>query len=183
MRVQSLKKQALNGVPVVARKPRAGGNASEAARARDTQLALSSDLSYDIMTSLAGFWIRRAQLVVMKSFDRHFSDLHLRPVEAAALILIGKNQDISQNVLATALGTDQATMVAISTRLEDQNLISRRRLVADRRYQVLNLTSEGKKTAAVVKKRLTVHNENVLKNLSATRRKQLVSFLQAIVQR
>ena len=135
------------------------------------------------MTSLAGFWIRRAQLVVMKSFDRHFSDLQLRPVEAAALILIGKNQDISQNVLATALGTDQATMVAISTRLEDQNLISRQRSVADRRYQVLNLTSEGKKTATVVKKCLTVHNENVLKNLSATQRKQLVSSLQAIVQR
>ncbi len=183
MRVQSLKKQASNGVSVVARNPRARANVSAAARARDTQLALSSDLSYDIMTSLAGFWIRRAQLVVMKSFDRHFSGLQLRPVEAAALILIGKNHDISQNVLATALGTDQATMVAISTRLEDQNLISRQRSVADRRYQVLNLTSEGKKTAAIVKKRLAVHNENVLKNLSPTQRKQLVSSLQAIVQR
>lgn len=183
MRAQALKKRKSDGVPASARKRKAVAGNGEAQRASDDQLALLSDLSYDVLTSLAGFWIRRAQLVVMKSFDKHVADLKLRPVEAAALVLIGKNKDISQNVLAAGLGTDQATMVAISTRLEDRGLISRRRLVADRRYQVLSLTSDGKKTATVVKKRLDLHNENILKDLSEAQRKQLVSALQTIVQR
>jgi len=162
---------------------RAAAVNGDAQKASEAQLALLSDLSYDVLTSLAGFWIRRAQLVVMKSFGQHVADLNLRPVEAAALVLIGSNKDISQNVLAAALGTDQATMVAICTRLENRELIARRRLTSDRRYQALSLTTAGKRVAAAVKKRLDLHNENILKNLSAAQRKQLVSSLQAIVQR
>lgn len=176
MRLQTAKKS--NGR---ARKLPAGNG--EASRLSDNQLALLSDLSYDMLTSLAGFWIRRAQLVVMKSFGQHLADLNLRPVEAAALVLIGKNKDVSQNVLAAALGSDQATMVAICTRLENRGLIARRRLNSDRRYQALSLTAEGKKVSTIVKKRLRMHNENIVKHLSSAQRKQLVSFLQVIVQR
>jgi DNA-binding MarR family transcriptional regulator len=146
------------------------------------KLSLLSDLSYGLLTNLAGFWIRRAQLVVMKSFGQHLSDLNLRPVEAAALVLVGKNKDLSQNFLAAALATDQATMVAICVRLEDRNLISRQRPASDRRYQSLSLTNEGRKLSAIVEKRLQRHNENLLKNLSVAQRKQLMANLHAIVQ-
>ncbi len=154
-----------------------------AVKTNDNKLSLLSDLNYDVLTSLAGFWIRRAQLVVMKSFERHLADLNLRPVEAAALVLIGKNKDLSQNFLAAGLGTDQATMVAICARLEERDFISRRRPAADRRYQSLSLTGSGKKISALVRKRLRLHNESLLKNLSTTQRKQLMGYLQAIVQR
>ena len=158
-------------------------NDRERAKESDRKLALLPELNYDGLTDLAGFWIRRAQLVVMKSFGQHLADLNLRPVEAAALLLIGKNRDLSQNMLAGGLGTDQATMVAICTRLEGRKLILRRRLLADRRYQSLSLTPKGKKIAVVVERRLRAHNGNVLENLSATKRKQLMAHLQAIVQR
>lgn len=176
MRAQTSKKPSVNGS---ARKASAG---SEAQKASDNQLALLSDLSYDMLTELIGFWIRRAQLVVMKSFGQHLVDLDLRPVEAAALVLIGRNKDVSQNVLAAALGTDQATMVAICTRMEARKLITRRRLSTDRRYQTLSLTPEGKRISMFVKKRLRMHNENVVRNLSAAQRKQLLTFLRDIVQ-
>lgn len=177
MRAQISKKPSSNGAN---RKLSAGG---EPSKADDSQLALLNDLSYDMLTELVGFWIRRAQLVVMKSFGQHLVDLDLRPVEAAALVLIGRNKDLSQNVLAAALGTDQATMVAICTRLEARELIARKRLSTDRRYQTLSLTPEGKRVSMIVKKRLRAHNENVVQKLSASQRKQLVSFLQDIVQR
>jgi DNA-binding MarR family transcriptional regulator len=44
-------------------------------------------------------------------------------VDAAALLLIGKNEDISQIDLTAALGTDQSTMVAICTRLEGRGFV------------------------------------------------------------
>ncbi len=159
-----------------------GSSDRAAVKPVDGKLALLPELDYDVLAGLAGFWIRRAQLVVMKSFGQHLTDLNLRPVEAAALVLIGKNKDLSQNMLAAGLGTDQATMVAICTRLEDRNLILRRRLPADRRYHSLSLTPEGKKISAIVDKRLRMHNENLLKKLSVGNRKQLMAHLQAIVQ-
>ncbi len=176
MRAQGLKKA--NGTV-----RKTSGTSADSGKLSDSQLALLNDLSYDMLTSLAGFWIRRAQLVVMKSFGQHLEDLELRPVEAAALVLIGKNKDLSQNVLAAALGTDQATMVAICGRLESRDLIARRRLTTDRRYHALSLTTEGKRISMFVKKRLRAHNENILKHLSAAQRKQLVSSLQVLVQR
>ena len=119
----------------------------------------------------------------MKSFGQHMVGLDFRPVEAAALVLIGQNKDVSQNVLAAGLGTDQATMVAICSRLESRGLISRRRMASDRRYQALSLTAEGKRLSMIVKKRLRTHNQNIDKSLSANQQKQLISFLQSVVQR
>jgi DNA-binding MarR family transcriptional regulator len=176
MRAQRVKSPSPGG----SRKLPAANNVSS--KLSDSQLALLADLNYDMLTGLAGFWIRRAQLVVMKSFGQHLADLDFRPVEAAALVLIGQNKDVSQNVLAAGLGTDQATMVAICSRLESRDLISRRRLSSDRRYQALSLTAEGKRLSMIVKKRLRTHNENIVKGLSAQQQKQLVSFLQTIVQ-
>lgn len=178
MRAQRLKNPAQNGST---RKVSAGSDISP--KLNGTQLALLSGLDYDMLTGLVGFWIRRAQLVVMKSFGQHLAGLDFRPVEAAALVLIGQNKDISQNVLAAGLGTDQATMVGICSRLEARGLITRRRMSSDRRYQALSLTAEGKRLSMIVKKRLRTHNENIVKNLSAHQRKQLVSFLQVLVQR
>jgi DNA-binding MarR family transcriptional regulator len=147
-----------------------------------TSLSLIADVDYDLLPQNLGFWIRRAQLAIMKSFDEHLKGLKLRPVDAAALLLIGKNEDISQIDLTAALGTDQSTMVAICTRLEGRGFVERRRRAEDRRYQVLSLTAEGRKATAVVRKQLHAHNENVARNLSASQRKQLTSLLRNVVE-
>ena len=143
-------------------------------------LAPVGDVNYDFLVKHAGFWLRRAQLAVMKSFEQHIGELKLRPVEAAALVLIGKNRGLSQSSLTIALGTDQSTMVGISTRLEDRGLIERRRLTADRRYQILALTTDGELAAQVVKEGLTMHNKNILRNLSPSERDVLIQLLKKV---
>lgn len=148
----------------------------------EPHLSLMANVDYDMLPQLAGFWVRRAHLTVMKSFEAHTKELQLRPVEAAALLLTGQNSNISQIVLTSALGTDQSTMVAICTRLEKRGFIERKRLAEDRRYQMLNLTAAGRKAAAQVRKCLSAHNENVLRNLSAAQRKQLATLLQLLVK-
>jgi DNA-binding MarR family transcriptional regulator len=138
-------------------------------------------ISYDLLPSLAGFWLRRLQIKVLKSYEKHLSELELRPVEAAALLILCANSDITQNTLSAALGTDQSTMVGISTRLEKRGFIMRRRQANDRRYQVLNLTPAGRKTTIIVKKRLSAHNKNILRNLSPRERETLLTLLKKVV--
>ena len=143
---------------------------------------LTLGVNYDILPELAGFWLRRAQIYVLRSFDKHTHDLKIRPVETATLLLIGKNRNLSQIALTSALGTDQSTMVAISTRLEELGFIQRRRLATDRRYQALNLTRAGQKLVSVVRKRLLVHNENVLRRLTPSQRKEFIGLLIRVVE-
>jgi len=154
------------------------GNGADA----EPHLSLMENVNYDLLPNHIGFWIRRAQLAVMKSYEEHVGDLDLRPVEAAAILLIGQNKDISQIVLGSALGTDQSTMVAICTRLENRGYIERRRLPEDRRYQLLTLTAEGSRAAVAVRKRLIAHNENVLRRIPAAERKKLLAMIQNLVQ-
>jgi DNA-binding MarR family transcriptional regulator len=139
-------------------------------------------VNYGVLLDLAGFWLRRQQVSVLKSYGNHLGDLHLRPVETAALILLESNKDITQNALANALGTDQSTMVGISTRLEERELIERRRQANDRRYQILNLTPTGRKLATTVKKRLLAHNENILRRLSPNERQSFFDILTKIIE-
>lgn len=148
----------------------------------EPHLSLMSNVNYDLLPQLAGFWVRRVHLRVMKSFEKHIAELRLKPVEAAALLLIGQNDNISQIVLTSALGTDQSTMVAICTRLEKRGFIERKRFAEDRRYHVLSLTAAGRNASAQVRKRLFKHNENVLRKLSADQRRRLISLLEIIVE-
>ncbi len=145
-----------------------------------SRLAPVRDVNYDFLIKHAGFWLRRAQLTVMKSFEQHLGELKLRPVEAAALVLIGKNRGLSQSSLTAALGTDQSSMVGISTRLEERGLIERRRLMPDRRFQILDLTKDGELAVVAVKEGLSVHNKNVLRNLSPAERDLLIQLLKKI---
>jgi DNA-binding MarR family transcriptional regulator len=179
---QQVQKANLSNVKLPAsRRPRAKTNNS-AERNTEPRLSPMANVDYDLLPKHLGFWIRRAQLAVMKSYLEHMGDLDLRPVEAAAILLVGQNKDISQIVLGSALGTDQSTMVAICTRLEKRGFIERRRLPEDRRYQLLNLTTEGRKAATLVRKRLTAHNENMLNRISSAERKQLLSLLQTLIK-
>ncbi len=161
-------------------RPRKKAEPSGEEKANDSRLAPVRDVNYDFLVKHAGFWLRRAQLAVMKSFEQFVGELKLRPVEAAALVLIGKNRGLSQSLLTAALGTDQSSMVGISTRLEERGLIERRRLEADRRYQILELTKDGELAVEVVKDGLSLHNKNVLRNLSVSERDVLIQLLKKV---
>jgi DNA-binding MarR family transcriptional regulator len=156
---------------VAKRAAAAGGDAPD--------LAASAD--YDVLVGLLGFWIRRAQVKVLRSFARHLEDYDLSPTEVAALILISANEGLSQIALASALDADQSTVVNMLLSLEQRTLISRIRLPEDRRYHVLSLTAEGGKTVQKIKSVLARHNRALQDHLSADERKTLLSLLRRFV--
>jgi DNA-binding MarR family transcriptional regulator len=143
---------------------------------------LAVTANYDVLYELLGFWIRRAQVKVLRSFARHLEQYELSPTEVAALILMGANEGLSQIALASALDADQSTVVNMLVSLERRNMMSRVRLPKDRRYQVLSLTPAGTETVQRIKSVLAQHNQALQEKLSADERKALLVLLRRFVE-
>jgi DNA-binding MarR family transcriptional regulator len=79
--------------------------------------------------------------------------------QTATLWLINANHGVSQVAIAAALGMDRATMMAVTDRLEDRNLLVRKRSTVDRRRQELYLTPAGQGALRKVKARIAEHEE------------------------
>jgi len=150
-------------------------------RTTDSALHPVDGVNYDMLPQQVGFWVRRAQLAVMRSFEEYTRNLDLRPVETAAILILDGNPNITQIALAAALGSDQSTMVAISTKLEKRGLIERRRALEDRRYQLISLTPKGGHMAHDIREALAAHDRSLTRNMSGEQRKQLVQLLKQLV--
>jgi DNA-binding MarR family transcriptional regulator len=155
-----------------------GAKSSVGARADGPPLA---SIDYGVLVSLVGFWIRRANIHVLRSFGRHLGDLDLRPVEVATLIILGSNAGLSQIALAAALGTDQSTLVGLLARLEERKLIDRKRLPADRRFHEVTLTRGGRAMVRSLETRLAEHDAATLRPLAAEERPVLISLLRRLL--
>jgi DNA-binding MarR family transcriptional regulator len=95
---------------------------------------------------------------------RHYmicvAELDLTQTQTAALWLINGNPGVSQVDLASTLGMDRATMMAIIDRVEARALVLRRKSATDRRRQELNLTPAGQSLLRKVKARIALHESH-----------------------
>jgi DNA-binding MarR family transcriptional regulator len=144
---------------------------------------LAAKVDYDVLPGLLGFWIRRAQVKVLRSFDLHLAGFAMTPAEVAARILTGANEGLSQIALAEALDADQSTVVNLLVGLERRGMISRVRLPEDRRYQVLSLTSAGRESLRAIKAALARHNRSLQRELAASEGKTLLALLRRFVEK
>ena len=144
--------------------------------------ALAGTADYDVLPDLLGFWIRRAQVKVLRSFAHHLEAHRFSPTEVAALILMSANEGLSQIALASALDADQSTVVNMLLSLEQRNMISRIRHPRDRRYQVLSLTPDGSKAVQGIKSALNRHDRSLQAKLSPSERKTLLALLRRFVE-
>jgi MarR family transcriptional regulator for hemolysin len=70
---------------------------------------------------------------------------------ARALFRLAKKQNMTQTELACELEVEQATMVRLLDRMEDNGLIERRQDANDRRVKLIVLTAHGEEQAAFVR--------------------------------
>jgi MarR family transcriptional regulator for hemolysin len=71
---------------------------------------------------------------------------------ARALFRLAKRQHMTQTELACELEVEQATMVRLLDRMEENGLIERRPDANDRRVKLIALTEHGEEQAAFVRK-------------------------------
>jgi DNA-binding MarR family transcriptional regulator len=134
----------------------------------------------DILPTLIGYNIRRAQIVLWRDFARTVADGEIRPGMFSAIALVRANPGIAQVELAGELSIDKASMVSLIDRLEDAGWILRTRSVEDRRRQGLTLTAAGEKMYKTLKREMLDHEQKFAALYSESERKQLVNLLRRL---
>ena len=142
--------------------------------------ATGRSLDLGSLPELLGFHLRLANVAVYRDFTASLSDLGLTQKQCATLQLIEANSGVSQVDLANTLGTDRATMMAMIDRLEQRDLLIRRRSVEDRRRQELYLTDIGCVLLTKAKAVIAEHEERFVSRFKPAELKVLIDALRRI---
>jgi DNA-binding MarR family transcriptional regulator len=126
---------------------------------REAEEAVGGELAFAELDGLLGYLLRRAQGAMHRDFMAAVATFELTQKQAATLWLIHANAGVSQAELASALGMDRATMMALTDRLEDRGFVIRKRSSTDRRRQDLYLTPSGQSILKKCKARIAEHDE------------------------
>jgi len=137
-------------------------------------------LDLDGLSELLGFHLRLAQVAMYRDFALAMGELDLTQKQCATLQLIGGNPGVSQVDLASTLGTDRATMMAMIDRLEQRGFVIRKRSTADRRRQELNLTAAGEAMLTKAKQTIAKHERNFTSRFTPQELTALVDALTRI---
>jgi len=137
-------------------------------------------LMFEELDGLLGYRLRRAQGAMHRDFMAAVASLDLTQKQAATLWLINSNPGVAQVAVATALGMDRATMMAIVDRLEERHLVIRQRSNTDRRRQELYLTPAGQSALRKAKARIAKHEERFKALFTAAELESLLSALQRL---
>ena len=129
------------------------------------------------LTGLLGFQVRMAQATLYRDFAGAMGELNLTQRQMAVLEIVADSPSISQVDIAAQLLTDRATMMAIVDRLQDRDLIERRRSTEDRRRQELFLTPAGLSLLATARSIIAAHEKRFTDRFTA---KELETLLEAL---
>jgi MarR family transcriptional regulator for hemolysin len=88
---------------------------------------------------------------IRTAFNQQVTAHGLTYPRARALFRLAKKQNMTQSELACELELEQATMVRLLDRMEENGLIERRPDANDRRVKLLVLTAYGEEQAALVR--------------------------------
>ncbi len=147
-------------------------------------LVAEGDLAPDVPEPLResiGFLITRIHTRMHRDFMTALEPLRIEPRDYGALTALGATGPVSQTELARHLGVSGATVVQIADGLEQRGLLERRRLVTDRRTQILYLLPESSDLLREAARLAEEMSNGVLGGLSGTRQKRLVALLQRLV--
>ena len=101
----------------------------------------------------------------------------LTPAAFGVLNLLGKRDAASQQEIGKTMGIDPSTMVALLDKLEGDGLASRRPHPKDRRARAVAITAKGRKALDRGRRLNGEVEDEVLKGLSKTERRQLLGLL------
>ena len=146
------------------------------------KLTNDNELDFDLLPSLVGYNLRRAQLSVFNDFAKTMGSAQITPGQFGVITLIAANPGMTQSALARAVGIERSTMVAVIDALESRGLVERRASPADRRSYALVPSSDGIALLERLKPMVLEHENRVAANLSFEERRQLVQLLSRLIQ-
>jgi len=113
-------------------------------------------------------------------FAERLTELKLVPAHAGIFRILAATPAITQQALATALGTLPSRLVALVDELESKGLLERRPHESDRRSYALHLTEAGESTLQAIGRVAREHQQALLAGLSEEEQRQLAALLQRV---
>lgn len=124
-----------------------------------------------------GFLLRVAQLDSFARFYAELGELGLKPGEFSALMVLSRNPDVRQGLLAERLRIKRAHMTKLVKALEAKGLVERRVPEEDRRSLRLRLTERGRIFVARHEAAFTAHDAGPARGLTPQEHARLVALL------
>jgi MarR family transcriptional regulator for hemolysin len=110
-------------------------------------------LDHTLMTLTAA--LTHASRVYKSAADKVAADYGLSQATGLPVLIIGRlGNGVRPGVLADALGLEASSLVRVVDHLIESGLLARHEDPQDRRAKILELTEEGKKTAALMERAL-----------------------------
>jgi MarR family transcriptional regulator for hemolysin len=110
-------------------------------------------LDQNLMTLTAA--LTQASRLYKAAADRVAADYGLSQATGLPVLIIGRlGSGVRPGVLAEALGLEASSLVRVVDHLIESGLLARHEDPLDRRAKILELTEEGKKTAALMERAL-----------------------------
>ncbi len=128
----------------------------------------------------AAFLLAQVGAHAAAKFGERLADLKLVPAHAGIFRILAERSGISQQSLATALGTLPSRLVALVDELESKGLLERRPHESDRRTYALHLTEAGRSTLQAIRRIAREHQQALLAALSDEEQEQLACLLQRV---
>jgi DNA-binding MarR family transcriptional regulator len=138
----------------------------------------SAGLDQSALQRLAGYSLRRAEVMMRQHFTRTLADWDIRGAEYSALVLTATNSLVTQADLGEALNIKRPNMVSLIERLEKRGLIARKVHEHDRRNHILSLTEKGEALLADIEGPVHELDKRVTSCWSAKERALVVELLQ-----
>jgi len=129
-----------------------------------------------------GFLCRRALQVCEAYFLDCTASLNLTPRQYSVLFIVNRHPGLSQAAFARIFGLDPATCAVIMKNLATRRLLDRKISSRDRRERLYSLTAAGEQALRAARPLVDKSERLILRGLSRTQARELVSRLQAIVK-
>ncbi len=129
------------------------------------------------LVSSALFLLKRLGMTAKERSMAGYEDTGLHPYHHAILVVLDEGSRETQGAIADALGYDKGQLVGLLDELEHVSLVERRRDPDDRRRQLVQITPEGKKALARLRRLSAKLEDDFMSSLSEEERQQLHALL------
>jgi DNA-binding MarR family transcriptional regulator len=125
--------------------------------------------------------LRRSHFAAEATFSSVFSEQDVTSRQAAILLTVMQQPEISQAKLGEATGLDENTLSDIVSRMARKKFISRARLKEDKRTNGLTITPTGKKLLDEIGPTLAGYGRVVASGLTPAEHDELVFLLRRLL--
>jgi DNA-binding MarR family transcriptional regulator len=128
------------------------------------------------------FLLKRLGFAAKDKSMAAYESAGLHPYHHAVLAVLDEGSRETQGAIADALGYDRGQLVGLLDELEEKALLERRRDPADRRRHIVQLTPEGTRALADLRKLARELESDFLASLDEDERAQLHALLLRLAQ-